>query len=65
MKINTHSTFTHWFLLISNTNQLIVIDHYWSLLIIIDFIDYWLSLIDIAGTYLNQFLNKSSLYKEN
>ena len=39
MRINKN----HWFLLISNTNQLIVIDF-------IDFIDYWLPLIDIAWT---------------
>ena len=49
-KIDAHPTFRHWFLLISKTNQLSVIDYYWLLLIIIDFIDYWLSLIDIAGT---------------
>ena len=43
MKIDTHSTLRHWFLLITNTNQLIVIDYFLFLLII----DY--HLIDIAG----------------
>ena len=33
-KIDTHSTFRHWFLLISNKLLLIVIDCYWLLIII-------------------------------
>ena len=45
---NTHSTFRHCFLLISNTNQLIVIDYYrcyWF---------YWLSLINIVRNNNNE-----------
>ena len=47
MTIDIHST------LISIDFQIISIDWYWLIFVIIDFIDYWFPMIDIAGNKLD------------